>query len=398
LKKHLTWAEVDLNAYAHNIMELRRIAGKASRLMPVVKADGYGHGAIEITREALKNGAEHLGVARINEAVQLRKAGIEAPILIFGYTPPDLAQTLIEYDLTQTVYATAAASALSELAARQRRKIKVHIKVDSGMGRLGLVFNPPAAGNPSDGPLPSAVQEVLAISRLPGLAVEGLFTHFATADSADKSYADRQLEIFLDVVNHLRRAGLEPPIKHAANSAALIDMPDSHLDMVRPGIATYGLYPSDEVNHSHVALKPVMTLKSRIIHLKKVPAGFNISYGISYQTKKPTKIATVPVGYADGFSRLLSNRGHMLVHEQKVPIVGRVCMDLTMLDVGSVPGVGIEDEVVVFGRQGNHAITADEVAANLNTINYEIVSTITGRVARVYRRSMARSPDRGSIP
>ena len=198
---------------------------------------------------------------------------------------------------------------------------------------------------------------------------------------------DRQLEKFLDFANHLRREGLEPPIKHAANSGALIDMPDSHLDMVRPGIATYGLYPSDEVNQNNVALKPVMTLKSRIIHLKKVPAGFNVSYGITYQTKKPTTIATVPVGYADGFNRLLSNRGHMLVHGQKVPIVGRVCMDLTMLDVGSVPGVEIEDEVVVFGRQGNAAITADEVAADLNTINYEIVSTITGRVARVYLKS-----------
>jgi alanine racemase len=387
LERHLTWAEVDLNAYAHNIKELRRIAGKTARLMAVVKADGYGHGAVEVAREALKHGAENLGVARISEAVQLREAGLEAPIMIFGYTPPDLAPTLITYDLTQTVYAIAAASALSEFAARQGRRIKVHIKVDSGMGRLGLLFNSPAAGKPSDRPHQRSVKEALAISRLPGLVVEGLFTHFATADSADKSYAARQLEKFLDFANRLRRAGLEFPVKHAANSGALIDMPDSHLDMVRPGIATYGLYPSDEVNKNHVALKPVMTMKSRIIHLKKVPAGFKISYGITYQTKKPTTIATVPVGYADGFSRLLSNRGHMLVHGQKVPIVGRVCMDLTMLDVGSVPAVAIEDEVVVFGRQGNEAITADEVAADLNTINYEIVSTLTGRVARVYVKS-----------
>jgi alanine racemase len=387
LERHLTWAEVDLNAYAHNIRELRRIAGKTARLMAVVKADGYGHGAVEVAREALKHGAENLGVARISEAVQLREAGLEAPIMIFGYTPPDLAPTLITYDLTQTVYAIAAASALSEFAARQGRKVKVHIKVDSGMGRLGLLFDSPAADNPSDRPHQRSVKEALAISRLPGLVVEGLFTHFATADSADKSYAARQLEKFLDFANRLRRAGLEFPVKHAANSGALIDMPDSHLDMVRPGIATYGLYPSDEVNKNHVALKPVMTMKSRIIHLKKVPAGFKISYGITYQTKKPTTIATVPVGYADGFSRLLSNRGHMLVHGQKVPIVGRVCMDLTMLDVGSVPAVAIEDEVVVFGRQGNEAITADEVAADLNTINYEIVSTLTGRVARVYVKS-----------
>ena len=382
----MTWAEIDLNAYAHNITELKRIAGKGTRLMAVVKADGYGHGAIEIAREALKNGSENLGVARINEAVQLREAGLDAPILIFGYTPPSLAQTLIKYDLTQTVYSIAAANSLSGLADRQGRKINVHIKVDSGMGRLGLMLNTPAAGSLSNRPPLNPIHEVLSISRLPGLTVEGIFTHFATADSADKSYANRQLEDFLDFVSRLHRAGLEPPIKHAANSGALIDMPDSHLDMVRPGIATYGLYPSDEVNKSRVALKPVMTLKSRIIHLKKVPAGFNISYGITYQTKKPTTIATVPVGYADGFSRLLSNRGYMLVHGQKVPIVGRVCMDLTMLDVGSVPGVQIEDEVVVFGQDGNKAITADEVAAKLSTINYEIVSTITGRVVRVYLR------------
>lgn len=384
MEKHLTWAEVNLNAYAHNITELRRIAGKGTRLMAVVKADGYGHGAIEVARQALKSGAQNLGVARIGEAVQLREAGLQAPILIFGYTLPDLAQTLIRYDLTQTVYSFAAANSLSELAARHSKKIKVHIKVDSGMGRLGLMLNTQSAGNPSHRPPLNPIKEVLSISRLPGLMVEGIFTHFATADSADKSYANRQLEGFLDFVNRLRRAGLTPPIKHAANSGALIDMPDSHLDMVRPGIATYGLYPSDEVNKSHVNLKPVMTLKSQIIHLKKVPAGFNISYGITHQTKKPTTIATVAVGYADGFRRLLSNRGQMLVHGQKVPIVGRICMDLTMLDVGNVPGVAIEDEVVVFGQDGNETITADEVASSLNTINYEIVSTITGRVARVY--------------
>lgn len=386
MEKHLTWAEVDLNAYGHNIMELKRLAGKGTRLMAVVKADGYGHGAIEVARKALQSGAENLGVARLNEAVQLRQAGLDAPILIFGYTPPDLATTLIQYDLTQTVYSSVTAAALSEIAGLQGKRIAVHIKVDSGMGRLGLLLDDSPADNQSDRPVQNAVQEALAISRLPGLLVEGLFTHFATADSADKSYADRQLEKFLDFADRLRREGLEVPVKHAANSGALIDMPDSHLDMVRPGIATYGLYPSNEVNHHNVALKPVMALKSRIVHLKQVPAGFNVSYGITYQTQKPTTIATVPVGYADGVSRLLSNRGNMLVHGQKVPIVGRVCMDLTMLDVGRVPEVKIEDEVVVFGRHGKDGLSADDVAAELNTINYEIVSSITARVARVYRR------------
>jgi alanine racemase len=379
----ITWAEVNLSAYAHNLRELRRVTRPPARLMAVVKANGYGHGSVEVAREALRNGAQYLAVARINEAIPLRKAGLEAPILIFGYSPPDLAPLLIDYELTQTVYSLSTASAISEQATRKGKKINVHLKVDSGMGRLGFLL---ASTNDTidDVAAQNSVRAIETITRLPGLTVEGIFTHFATADSADKSYADLQLDRFLDLLSRLQKAGLAPPVRHAANSGALIDMPDSHLDMVRPGIATYGLHPSDEVNKSRVDLKPVMSLKSRIIHLKRVPPGFNISYGITFQTKNHTTIATVPVGYADGFNRLLSSRGHMLVHGQRVPIVGRVCMDLTMLDVGEVSGVALEDEVVVFGDQGNEAVTADEIASCLDTINYEIVSTITARVPRVY--------------
>ena len=382
----ITWAEINLDAYAHNIRELRRVTRPPARLMAVVKANGYGHGSVEVAREALQNGAQYLGVARINEAIPLREAGLEVPILIFGYTPPDLAPALIEYDLTQTVYSVSTASALSEQASRKGKKINVHLKVDSGMGRLGFLL---AATNdtPDDVAARNSVRTVETISRLSGLTVEGIFTHFATADSADKSYADLQLDRFMDFLNRLQKEGLEPPVRHTANSGALIDMPNSHLDMVRPGIATYGLHPSEEVNKSRVDLWPVMSVKSRVIHLKQVPPGFNISYGITFQTKKQTTIATVPVGYADGFNRLLSSRGHMLVHGQRVPIVGRVCMDLTMLDVGHVSGVALEDEVVVFGEQGDEAVTADEIASHLDTINYEIVSTVTARVPRVYCKS-----------
>ena len=379
----ITWAEVNLDAYAHNIRELRRISRVPARLMAVVKANGYGHGAVEVAREALQNGAQYLGVARIDEAIPLRQAGLEVPILIFGYTPPDLAPILIDYELTQTVYSISTASALSEQATRKGKKIIIHLKVDSGMGRLGFLL---AATNDTrdDIATRNSVRAIETISRLPGLTVEGIFTHFATADSAEKSYANMQLDRFMDLLTRLQKQGLEPPIRHAANSGALIDMPDSHLDMVRPGIATYGLHPSAEVNKSRVDLRPVMSLKSRVIHLKRVPPGFNISYGITFQTKNHTTIATVPVGYADGFNRLLSSRGHMLVHGQRVPIVGRVCMDLTMLDVGEVSGVALEDEVVVFGEQGKGAVTADEIASSLDTINYEIVSTITARVPRIY--------------
>ncbi len=380
----LTWVEIDLAAYARNIRELRHITNSGARFMAVVKADGYGHGALKVADTALRNGADWFGVARLHEAVELREAGFDASILIFGYTPPDAVRTLIQFDLSQSVYSRRTAEAYSRQAAQVGDPIKVHIKVDSGMGRLGILLDDlaPSAAD-SDAPH-NAFTEVEAISRMDYLAVEGIFTHFATSDSADKSYAVQQLERFTGFLAGLERAGLKPAVNHAANSGAVIDLPASHLDMVRPGIATYGLNPSQEVNLNHVDLKPVMTLKSKIIHLKKVPAGFHISYGITYRTKKPTTIATVPIGYADGLNRLLSSRGYMLVRGHRVPIVGRVCMDLTMLDVGMLHNVRIEDEVVIFGEQGEAAITADELAEELNTINYEIVTSITGRVPRVY--------------
>jgi alanine racemase len=382
----IVWAEINLEAIAHNVRELRRITKPDARLMAVVKANGYGHGAVEVALTALENGAEILGAARIDEGIGLRKAGFDVPILIFGYTPPELAHQLLEFDLTQTVYSYQTAKALSRAAASYGRDIKVHLKMDTGMGRLGML---PARGQrpfSETAVFDEIVREVEAITRLPALEVEGVYTHFATADSSDKSYAKLQIERFMEILNQLRLAGLEPPVKHAANSAALIDMPETHLDMVRPGISIYGLYPSNEVNKSRVLLKPAMTLKARIIQLKKVPAGFKVSYGITFQTEKSTTIATVPVGYADGYDRLMSSRGYMLVHGLRAPVVGRVCMDLTMLDVGEIPEAGLEDEVVVFGSQGNASIPVDEIASSLNTINYEIVSTVMERVPRIYSR------------
>jgi alanine racemase len=383
LNSFLVRAEIDLKAIAHNIKELRRIAHPDARLMGVVKANGYGHGAIEVARCALQNGAEVLGVARIEEGRQIREAGIEVPILIFGYTLPELTADLLEYELTQTVYTCAAAQELSQTATSLKKKIKIHLKVDTGMGRLGLLPQNFQRDN-SVALNVDAIEETLAIAGLDGLELEGIFTHFATADSADKTYAEDQLDLFMNFLNRLRKAGLKPPVRHAANSAALIDMPQSHLDMVRPGIASYGLYPSDEVNKKHVSLKPAMALKARIIHLKKVPAGFKVSYGGTHETPKATTIATIPIGYADGLNRLLSSSGQMLVHGQRAPIIGRVCMDLTMLDVGDIDNVQMGDEVVIFGQQGSDSITIDEIASSLNTINYEIVSTITARVPRVY--------------
>lgn len=379
----LIWAEIDLKAIAQNVRALRRITNSEARLMAVVKANAYGHGVIEVARRALESGADVLGVARLNEGIALRKAGFDAPTLIFGYTPPALTKKLLEFDLTQTVWSYQTAAALSAAVAASKA-LKVHLKVDSGMGRLGLLpdccrLSALDANSPA-----KALGEVEAIASLAGLRLEGVYTHFAAADSTDKSYTSKQFEIFAEFLDEIRKAGLDIPVCHAANSAAIIDLPETHLDMVRAGISIYGLYPSDEVDKDRIALQPAMTLKSRVVHLKKVPAGFKVSYGMTHETSKPTTIASVPVGYADGFSRLLSSRGHMLVGGRRAPIVGRVCMDTTMLDVGHVPGIDLEDEVVIFGRQQDASITADEIAASLDTINYEIVSSLTARIPRVY--------------
>ena len=380
----LIWAEVDLGAVAHNVRELRRITGPSSKLLIAVKANAYGHGIIDIAKCGLKNGADALGVARIDEGIALRKSGIASPILIFGYTTPLRTPDLVKYRLIQTLYSLETARAISSKVSGTDDNLSIHIKIDTGMGRLGLLHdrfrNIPGGLNTDV----SSIKDIRSISDLPGLNLEGIYTHFAASDSADKSYAEKQFSRFTDLLDQLDKADINIQIRHAANSGAIIDMPDTHLDMVRAGIAVYGLYPSDEVNKDHIKLKPAMALKARIINLKKVPKGFQVSYGMTYATQRPTTIATVPIGYADGFSRLMSSNGSMLVRGKRAPIIGRICMDLTMLDVGHIPNVELEDEVVIFGRQGDEAITADEIASSIDTINYEVVSSITGRVPRIY--------------
>jgi alanine racemase len=380
----LIWAEIDLNAIAANVRELRRVTRPEARLLVAVKANAYGHGLLEVARQALETGADALGVARMPEGLALRDAGIDAPVLVFGFTPPSDVEALVRHDLIQTVYTLDTARAYAERIGKSGGRLKVHLKVDTGMGRLGILPDSRRYVEPGMAVSDHAVQEVTDIASLKELTLEGIFTHFASSDSADKSFAEQQFDTFMAFLGQLKRAGLEFELRHAANSGAIIDMPHTHLDMVRAGVLLYGLYPSDEVDKSRIELTPVMTLKARIAHLKKVPAGFPVSYGMTHTTQAPTTIATVPVGYADGFNRRLSNRGHMLVRGQKAPIVGRVCMDLTMIDVGHIPGVAVEDEVVILGRQANESVTADELAGLLDTINYEITSAITARVPRVY--------------
>jgi alanine racemase len=379
----LVWAEIDLAAIAHNVRQLRRIIEPRAELMIAVKANAYGHGAVQVARTGLKSGADQLGVARIDEGIELRRAGIRAPILVFGRTPAHLAPDLVQYDLTASVFSLLGAAQLNA-AVPKDRQLAVHLKVDTGMGRMGLLPDERRYLHGSRDQDLTAVQEALEISRLENLRLEGLWTHFATSDEADKTYAQQQLHSFKGFIQKLKDQGLAIATVHAANSGAIIDLPESHLDMVRAGISVYGLYPSRQVQRDRIDLRPALALKARITQVKQVPAGTRISYGGTWQAPGPSIIATVPVGYGDGYSRLLSNQGQMLVHGRRVPIVGRVCMDLTMLDVSHIDNVQMGDEVVMIGRQGDETITADELAAQLKTINYEVVTTVMARVPRVY--------------
>ena len=378
------WAEIDLNVIKNNIKRLKRLLKNGTRFMAVVKADAYGHGAVEIARCATDAGADMLGVARLGEAVELRHAGIETPILVFGHTPCQHAAKLMAYGLTQSIFSYQDAAELSVRAVAAGRRIKVHVKIDTGMGRLGI----PADGGPGvlkrTCGFENAVAEVIAVTKLEGLICDGIYTHFATADEIDKTNTVRQLGLFHDMIRRLEKQGVGYGIRHAANSAALINLPDSHMDMVRAGISIYGHYPSKDVNPASVELIPAMTLKSRIVYLKKVGAGFSVSYGSTVQTVGKTTIASVAIGYADGFARLLSSRGKMMVRNRLAPVMGRVCMDTTMIDVGHIPGVTVGDEVTIFGKPGTGALSVDRLAEQMSTINYEVLTNVSGRVLRIY--------------
>jgi alanine racemase len=377
-QNHLTWAEVDLDAIAHNARGLKERAGEGTELMAVVKANAYGHGAVPVSKTALENGASRLAVNRVLEGVELRQAGLTAPILILGYSLPSEAETVVRWDLTPTVTTVEGALALSALSVRQGKVTPIHVKVDTGMGRFGLLPD-------------EVVPFIRRISELPGLKLEGLFTHFAVADLADKTYTRCQFGRYMQLVKQLAQDGFAIPLKHVANSATNLDLPEMHLDLVRCGIALYGLRPSDEVEPA-IPLKPAMALKSRVARVRTLSPGSSISYGCTYTTTRPTPVALVPVGYGDGYHRLLSNKGSVLIGGKRAPIVGRVCMDQFVVDVTGhfdklrtgIEGVRQDDEVVVFGRQGEEEISAEEVAALAGTINYEVVTSILPRVTRVY--------------
>lgn len=366
------WVEINLDALAHNMKEVRKVVKDDTLIAAVVKANAYGHGAVMASNVFLKNGADMLAVATLSEAIELRKTGIEASIIILGYTPNYQMQEVVKYDVMQTIYSYEQGVKVSNEAKNQNKKAKIHLKIDTGMSRIGFLPNE------------ESIKEIIKIFKLPNIEVEGIFTHFAVADEKDKSFTRSQFDRFLWVNNKLNDKGIKIPIKHVSNSAAIIDLPEYNLDMVRAGIMIYGLYPSNEVNKDKVDLRPAMTLKCRISNVKFVPKGTGISYGQIYTAKGEEKIGTIPIGYADGFTRLLTGKASVAINGKRVPVIGKICMDQSMINLTGVDDAEISDEVGIFGNGENSIPHIDEMAETLGTINYEIVCMVGRRVPRVY--------------
>lgn len=365
-------AIVDLDAIASNIKNIRAKVDKNSGIIGIIKADAYGHGSVETAKVLLDNGADWLAVAVVDEGLNLRKNGITAPILLLGYTPELRLNDVINNGFIQTVYSYDTAKKLSDAASALGKKAVIHIKIDTGMGRIGYRVNEESA------------DEIVKISKLPNIDVNGMFTHFSTADEADKAYTLEQYNKFVKMNDMLEERGLHIPVKHAANSAAIMDFDNMMFNMVRPGIILYGAYPSDEVKKENLSLSPAMSIKTHVSYVKDVNEGDSISYGRKYTAPSKRRIATIPVGYADGFIRAYSNGGKVLVRGEYAPIVGRICMDQFMVDVTDIDGVEVNDEVVLMGKQGDKEITADFIASVLDTINYEVFCTLSKRVPRQY--------------
>lgn len=367
-----TWAEINLSNLEHNYRALRGMLPCGCRFLGVVKANAYGHGAIPIAKKLEELGAEYLAVACLDEAIELREAGIEAPILILGPTPPMFAFQLLHYNLTQAVQDLSEAAILSETAVKAEKILKIHIKVDTGMSRLGFLCDEDHAD--------ISTAEIAKACSFPNLRAEGIFTHFANADG-DEEYSMRQLTRFFEVLDKLKCRGVEFEIRHCAASAAMLNYPCAHLDMVRPGISLYGHYPDPSCcDLDGPGLLPVMTLKTRVISVRQLEKGTCISYGCTHTLQRDSKVAVLPLGYADGFERLLSNRGEVLIRDRRVPIIGRVCMDMCMVDVTDLEDVRVGEEVIVFGCE----LPLEEKAEAVGTIQYELLCGISPRVPRVY--------------
>lgn len=376
-----TWAEISLDAIAHNFNEIKRKVGGKSHICCVIKADGYGHGAVELAHIYEELGADFFAVSNIDEGVEIRNSGCSLPIVILGYTPVIDAKRLSDYNISQAVFSLEYAENLSQECAKQGCNCKIHIKIDTGMSRIGFMCQE----FPRDD---YSIKEICKACNLPSLEPEGLFTHFCVSDEADegRNFTQKQYESFVKVKNSLAQNGLTFKYSHCSNSGAIEDYPETYCDMVRAGIILYGLAPSQKL-FGKLSLTPAMTLKTTVAYVKELKKGSDISYGRTFTAPRDMKIATVPIGYADGYIRSNAKNGYMLVNGQKAKIVGRICMDQTMLDVTEIDDVKTGDEVIVFGTGQNGEPTADSIAENTDTINYEVVCLVGKRVPRVYYKN-----------
>jgi len=371
-KYHRVQANVDLDAICQNVLKIKSKINSDTKLMVIIKADGYGHGAAPVARALGEIGVDAYGVAIIEEAIELRNAEVTKPILILGYTPKEQYDLVVTYDVMQSVFQYEMAEAIDLEAKKQGKIAKIHIKIDTGMSRIGFADTK------------ESILDIKRISMLKNIKIEGLFSHLACADEVSKDSAHSQLKRFLHFVTLLENENIIIPTKHISNSAAAIDLPEANLDMIRCGIATYGLYPSEWVNKNEIKLIPAMELKTHVTYVKEVEAGVGVSYGSTYVTERTTKIATIPVGYADGYSRLLSNRGRVIIHGKYAPIIGRVCMDQFMVDVSNIEDVKQGDIVTLLGKDGDSYISVEELAELSNSFNYELVCNVGKRIPRVY--------------
>lgn len=376
-----TWAEIDLDAAAYNLKAIRERIGSKVKLCCVIKADAYGHGAVRLAREYEMLGADWLALSNIEEAMQIRRAGVELPLLVLGYTPPEAAGLLSENNISQCAYSSEYCAALSSEAEKAGVSVKIHIKVDTGMSRLGFYFQDLNRDT-------AVVDEIVTACNMPCLIPEGIFTHFAVADSGRDGmmFTMRQFGCFKELIETLSHRGIEFPVRHCANSGAILDYSLSHMQMVRAGIILYGMQPSDDVMHPE-KLEPVLSLRAVISHIKDIEPGSDISYGRTYTAESKLRVATIPIGYADGYSRQLSGKGSILVHGVRCPILGRICMDQCMVDISAVPEAKVGDIVTVIGRDGEDEIRVEELAELLGTIPYEVVCGLSKRVTRVYMKN-----------
>lgn len=368
------WAEINLSNLDYNIKSIKEKVGAEKQIIGVIKADGYGHGSVMCANVLRENGVKTFAVATLQEVITLRNAGAKEEIIMLGLTPDMYADTIVEYDITPVVCDSVNAKAISDAAEKAGKTVFGLIAVDTGMGRIGYLADE----------IETSVEDIKKIAALPNFKIKGMFSHMSTADAADKTFSHQQESKYLAFYEALAKAGVHVPMRTLANSASIMELPSIYFDAVRPGIILYGCYPSNEVDKKQLSIKPVMSIKANIVHLKDVPENFSVGYGRKYISEKPARIATIALGYADGYPRPYSAQAKVIVNGVVCPIAGNICMDQCMIDVSKVPNVKVGDEVIVMGSDGVNTILADDIAEATGTINYEIVCAFGQRLPKVY--------------